>query len=133
MISDQILQIGYIADLLNILCSFLANKNNSYPMREWHVEHMQKTIVKFVTGLSDDASSWQKRQHKKYNTLTYVRKNITYDMKHGVTTEEVFSFFNKVRSDPSFSSILENVGSIDRLDEVEKQLLSTTTSNTRKY
>jgi hypothetical protein len=61
-------------------------------MREWHVEHMQKTTVKFVIGLSDNASSWQKRQHKKYNNLTNVRKNITYDMKHGVTNEEVFSF-----------------------------------------
>jgi hypothetical protein len=107
---------------------FLAAQNNSYPMREWHVEHMQKTIVKFVTGLSDNASSWQKRQHKKYNNLTNVRKNITYDMKHGVTYDEVFSFFNKVRRDPSFSSILENVGSIDRLDEVEKQLMSGTTT-----
>jgi hypothetical protein len=106
---------------------FLSAQNNSYPMREWHVEHMQKTIVKFVTGLSDNASSWQKRQHKKYNNLTNVRKNITYDMKHDVTYEEVFSFFNKVRRDPSFSSILENVGSIDRLDEVEKQLSGTTT------
>jgi len=65
-------------------------------MREWHVEHMQKTIVKFVTGLSDNASSWQKRQHKKYNNLTNVRKNITYDMKHGVTNEEVFSFFKSL-------------------------------------
>ena len=34
-------------------------------MREWHIEYMQKIIVKFVTGLSDNASSWQKRQHKK--------------------------------------------------------------------
>lgn len=102
-------------------------------MREWHVEHMQKTIVKFVMGLSDNASSWQKRQHKKYNNLTNVKKNITYDMKHGVTNEEVFSFFNKVCSDPSFSSILENVGSVDRLDEVEKQLISTTTANARRF
>jgi hypothetical protein len=104
-------------------------------MREWHVEHMQKTIVKFVTGLSGNASSWQKRQHKKYNNLTNVKKNITYDMKHGVTNEEVFSFFNKVRSDPSFSDILENVGSVNRLDEVEKQLMSmsTTTANARRF
>src|SRR5215218_8432130 len=105
---------------------FLTTQNNSYPMREWHVEHMQKTIVKFVMGLSDNASSWQKRQHKKYN-------NLTNDMEHGVTNEEVFSFFNKVRSDPSFSSILENVGSVDRLDEVEKQLMSTTTANARRF
>jgi hypothetical protein len=127
------LQIGYIAGLFNRLRTFLPTQNNRYPMREWHVEHMQKTIVKFVTGLSDDASSWQKRQHKKYNNLINVRKNIAYDMKHGVTNEEVLSFFKKVRSDPSFSNILENVGSVERLDEVERQLMSKTTGNTIRY
>lgn len=127
------MQIGYIAAISNRLRTFLTTQNNSYPMREWHVEHMQKTIVKFVTGLSDNASSWQKRQHKKYNNLTNVRKNITYDMKHGVTNEEVFSFFKRVRSDPSFSNILENVGSVDRLDEVERQLMSTNIVNARRY
>jgi hypothetical protein len=126
-------QIGYIAALYNILCTFLTSQNNSYPMREWHVEHMQKTVVKFITGLSDNASSWQKRQHKKYNNLINVRKNIAYDMKHGVTNEEVLSFFKKVRSDPSFSNILENVGSIERLDEVERQLMAKTTGNTLRY
>jgi hypothetical protein len=27
-------------------------------MREWHIEHMEKTIIKFVTGLSANANSW---------------------------------------------------------------------------
>jgi hypothetical protein len=54
-------------------------------------------------------------------------------MKHGVTNEEVLSFFKKVRSDPSFSNILENVGSIERLDEVERQLMAKTTGNTLRY
>ncbi len=43
-------------------CDFLAN--NSFPMREWHVEHMEKTIVKFVTGLSEDAFSQNTTCHK---------------------------------------------------------------------
>lgn len=37
---------------------------NSYPMKEWHHENMKKTIVKYVTGLSKNANSYQKRQHK---------------------------------------------------------------------
>jgi hypothetical protein len=37
---------------------------NSYPMREWHLENMKKKVVKYVTGLSDNATSWQKKQHK---------------------------------------------------------------------
>jgi hypothetical protein len=35
-------------------------------MKEWHLENMKKTAVKYVTGLSENASSFQKRQHKKY-------------------------------------------------------------------
>ena len=38
---------------------------NSYPMKEWHLENMKKTIVKYVTGLSENTTSYQKRQHKK--------------------------------------------------------------------
>jgi hypothetical protein len=29
----------------------LQQHQNSYPMKDWHLEHMQKTIVKYVTGL----------------------------------------------------------------------------------
>jgi len=27
-------------------------------MRDWHVEHMEKTIVEYVKGLSENASGW---------------------------------------------------------------------------
>ena len=26
---------------------------NSFPMREWHIKHMEKIVIKFVTGLSE--------------------------------------------------------------------------------
>jgi hypothetical protein len=38
--------------------SFLVQ--NSFPMREWHVKHMEKTIIKFVTGISADANRWDR-------------------------------------------------------------------------
>ena len=98
--------------------------NNSYPLREWHVEHMKKTVVKFVTGLSPEASSWKKRQHKKYNKLTNIRKGINYDIKHGVKSEEVLSFMDEVRNNSSFYSLRKLDGSIDRLDEIEKEFTS---------
>ena len=96
--------------------------NNSYPLREWHVEHMKKTVVKFVTGLSPEASSWQKRQHKKYNKLTNIRKGINYDIKHGVKSEEVISFMDEVRNNSSFYSLRKLDGSIDRLDENRERI-----------
>ena len=88
-------------------------------MREWHVEHMQKTVVKFITGLSDNASSWQKRQHKKYNKISNIRKGISYDIKHGVTNEEVLSFVDEVRDGASFSDLRRVDGSEGRLNEIK--------------
>jgi hypothetical protein len=88
-------------------------------MKEWHVEHMQKMIVKYVKGLSADASGWEKRNHKKYGSLANMCRQIEYDVKHGATTEQVLSIFQKVRNDKSFSDLRKTSGSMARLDEVE--------------
>jgi hypothetical protein len=104
---------------------------NSFPMREWHVKHMEKTIVKFVTGLSENASMWEKRQNKRYGRITNICRQIDYDIKQGVTTEQVLLILQKIRDDSSFSSLREKDGSIERLDEVEKYFV--TTSNRRNY
>ena len=93
-------------------------------MKEWHVEHMQKTIVKFVTELSAGASSWQRKQYKKYNTITNVCRNIDYDIKHGVTNEDVLSFIDKIRNDSSYSDLQDNHSSMEKLDEVRRYVLA---------
>ena len=93
-------------------------------MREWHVEHMKKTIVKYIIGLSESATNYQKRLHKRYGNLTNVCKQINYDVKHGVTNEQVVSLLQTIRNDSSYSSILkDNYGSLERLDEIEKHFL----------
>ncbi|HZA68812.1 MAG TPA: hypothetical protein VE548_03860 [Nitrososphaeraceae archaeon] len=93
---------------------------NSYPMKEWHLENMKKTIVKYVTGLSENATSYQKRQHKKYGgNLANVHRNIDFDMRHGVAIQEVLVFLDKVRNAPEFSNIREIEGSIERLDLIK--------------
>jgi ABC-type Mn2+/Zn2+ transport system ATPase subunit len=97
-------------------------QQNSYPLKDWHFEHMQKTIVKYVTGLSsaDNNSSWKKRQHKKYSgNIGYVRRNINFDIKHGVTREEVVTFLDRVRNDSSFSDMRKSVGSMERINELQ--------------
>jgi hypothetical protein len=45
---------------------------NSFPMKQWHLEHVEKTIKKFITGLSETASIWEKRQHKGMGPLLIV-------------------------------------------------------------
>ena len=97
--------------------SFLVK--NSFPMKEWHVEHMEKTVVKYVKGLSENASGWEKRNHKKYGGLMHVCRQIEYDIKHGVTDDEVVSMLHRVRNDSSFSSLRKSVGFMERLIEVE--------------
>ena len=85
---------------------------------------MKKTAVKYVTGMLENSSSRQKKQHKKYGgNLFNVRRNIDFDIRHGVTKEEVLSFLCKVRNDSEFSSLREKVGSIERLDEIEKHYI----------
>ena len=108
----------------NVYSDYLMmQNNNSYPLREWHVEHMKKTVLKFVTGLPYDASSWQKRQHKKYNKISNILKGINYDIKHGVTQEEVLSFMDEVTNSSSFSDLRKVVGSNGRLNEVKKHFM----------
>jgi hypothetical protein len=90
-------------------------------MREWHVEHMEKIVVRYVKGLSENASGWEKRNHKKYGTLTKICRQIEYDIKHGATSEEVVSMLEKIHNDSSFSSLRKGNGSMKRLAEIESQ------------
>lgn len=103
--------------MLYIILSHL--EQNSFPMREWHVKHMEQTLIKFVTGLSEDASRWQKRLNKKYGRIGRVSKRIEYDIKHGVTNKQVCSFLQLIRTEPSFSEVRTHDGSMERLDEIQ--------------
>ena len=96
---------------------------NSFPLREWHVKHMEKTVIKFVTGLSANATIREKMQNKRYGRLTSVCRQIGYDIKQGATTEQVLLLLQKIRNDPSFSSLRKNDGSMERLNELDKHFL----------
>jgi hypothetical protein len=96
---------------------------NSFPMREWHVKHMEKLVIKFVTGLSETATNWEKRQNKRYGRISNVCRQIGYDIKQGATNDQVVLFLQKIRNDSSFSSLGKNSGSIERLDEVKKHFM----------
>jgi len=99
-------------------------KPNNFAMRDWHLEHVEKVILRYIKGLSPDASSFEKRNFKKYSTLSNCAKQIEYDIKHGVTFEEVFAVMNKIRNDESYSEIRQIAEALQRLDELERQLVS---------
>ena len=74
-------------------------------MRDWHVKHMQDTVIKYLAGLSEDASGWQKRIHKQYGNQAQVTKRIDYDIKHGVEIQEVLDFLELVKTDESYNEL----------------------------
>jgi hypothetical protein len=92
-------------------------------MREWHVKHMEKTVIKFVTGLSADASRREKRQDRRYGRITNVSRQIGYDIKHGATIEQVIMLLQKIRNDSSFSSLQKDNESVGRLNELDKHFV----------
>jgi hypothetical protein len=100
---------------------FLAK--NSFPMKEWHAEHMEKTVLKYVRGLPENASTWEKKNYKKYGGLSNVCRQIEYDVKHGATQEHIAATFSKIRNDRSFAGVREDKGSMERLSQVEEHFI----------
>jgi hypothetical protein len=84
---------------------------------------MEKTVIKFVTGLSVNATIREKMQNKRYGRLTSVCRQIGYDIKQGATTEQVLLLLQKIRNDSSFSSLQKNDGAMERLNELDKHFL----------
>jgi hypothetical protein len=83
-------------------------------MRDWHVKHMQDTVIKYLKGLADDASRFDKKLYKRYSGITNVRNKLQYDLKHGATQVDLREF-----QDESFSVLRKSNGFADRLNELE--------------
>lgn len=98
---------------------------NNYPLKKWHIENMEKTIIKYVKGLPVDATRWEIRKNKKYGKLSNIVKNINYDIKHGVTSEQVTDVFLKIRNEPLFIDLQNNAEAMSRLGDLERQLKGT--------
>ena len=81
---------------------------------------MQKTILKYVNGLSADANSWEKRNHKKYGNIANVCRQIEYDMRHGVTKDDLLASFSKIRTHSSYQTLRKDGDSMFRLSEIEE-------------
>ncbi len=93
---------------------------NNFPLKTWHIENMEKTIIKYVKGLPGDASKWEIRKHKKYGKLSNILRNIHYDIKHGVTNEQIIGVFAKIRNDPLFQELQCDKDAMGRLSDLER-------------
>ena len=93
-------------------------------MRDWHVKHMQDIIVKYLTGLSENASRWQRRLYKKYGNLVQVTKRINYDLKHGVEKQEILAFLELIKTDQSYSELRKANDFGYKFDSLEADFLN---------
>ena len=87
------------------------------------MDHMEKIVLKFITGLSPNATAWEKKMYKRYGKLTNVCRQINYDIKQGATNDQVLLFLQKIRNDSYFSHLRAIDGSLGRLEELENEFL----------
>lgn len=95
-------------------------QSNIFAMKGWHREHAEKVIIRCVRGISSDASSFERRNYKKYNTASSCTKQIEYDIRHGVTKSEVMMIFSKIRHNKAYADVRSNPETMMRLDELEQ-------------
>jgi hypothetical protein len=91
-------------------------------MKEWHLEHVEKAIILFAKGIPPDASSFEKKNYKRYGTISHCVKQIEYDMKHGVEKTEVMEVLRKIRLNKKYAELRSNAEAIGRLEELQDQL-----------
>ena len=112
----------YTSKYFNILVILISN---NYPMRDWHIQNMENNIVKYLTGIPENASNWEKRRYKKYGGLNKVYSRIQYDIKHGVKNEEVVSFLEKIKVNSEFADLRMIEGYSERLSDMETKFSET--------
>ena len=93
-------------------------------MKDWHIEHIQKMVLKFVKGMPADASAWEKRNHKKYGSLQNTCRQIEYDLKHGAELADVFSAISKIQTHKSFNLLRADSDSMTRLASIEEHFMA---------
>jgi hypothetical protein len=97
---------------------------NSFPMKEYHIKHMEKTILRFVKGLPENSTKLQKRNYLKYfGKINFVCKEIEYDILHGVKIEEVLSTLKNIRNYPDVLQVKNSKDLLKRLNEIEERFI----------
>ena len=80
---------------------------------------MQDMVIKYLKGLPDDASRFDKKLYERYSGITNVRNKLQYDLKHGATQVGLREFLALIRKDESFSVLRNSNGIANRLNELE--------------
>ena len=68
------------------------------------------------------------KQHKKYGgRISNVQRSMDFDIRHGVTKDEVVTFLDKIRDDASYADIRDKeCNSLERLSLLKNHFVGTT-------
>lgn len=79
---------------------------------------MELTLVKFVRGLSENATLWELALNNKYGKIGRVRKRIEYDIKHGLRKMKPLHL-QFIRNDSNYDEVRSGKGSMGRLNKMQ--------------
>jgi len=82
-------------------------------MSHRHVKHMELILLKFGRGISENATLWELALNNKYGKIDRVRKRIEYDIKHGITKDEAFTFLQFIRNDSNYDEVRSGKGHME--------------------
>jgi hypothetical protein len=91
-------------------------------MKAWHCEHAEKAIIRFVRGVPEDASGYERRIYKKYGTVANCIRQLEYDMHHGVQKDEIIEIIRKIGQNKKYTSVRSHPEARMRLEELESYL-----------
>jgi hypothetical protein len=91
-------------------------------MKDWHLGHAEKAVVRFIVGLSKDASEYERRLYKKHGTTASCIRQLEYDMHHGVQKQEIIDIIRKMQRTKKYSGAKSDPGARLRLEELKNYL-----------
>jgi len=89
-------------------------------MKEYYAKHVEKTMIKCITGLHAASSEWERRNHKKCGNIINVFGQVSFDTKHRVTRDQARSLLGRLILDSSFTKLRNVENALQRLSEMQE-------------
>ena len=91
-------------------------------MKGYHEDHMKNLINQYIFGLPENSSKIETKKYERYGSkINYVYNNIKYDMKHGVTKDQVQKTIMDIKSNSLFQK--KNILMNEKLKKLEEYFL----------
>ena len=81
---------------------------------------LKKLLKNLLRGYQKLLAYGKNDSTKDIGTITNCCKQVDYDLKHGVTIDEVIQVLHKIKDDETFAPVLQSENAILRFNEIEK-------------